>query len=288
VATTSSIQTCYRHGDRRAGVICQRCDRPICPECMHQASVGFHCPECARKGRQRVYTPRTLVTQPYITLALIAVNAVVFLLDLSSAGDSLRDVGSLGGDAGLYGPAVADGDWWRPITAGFVHAGLVHLGLNMFILYQLGTLLEPTLGRIAYLSLYLMSLVGGSFLVLVLDPEDLTVGASGAVFGLMGAAVVGLRARGINPFSTSLGMLLVINLILTFSLSSVVSVGGHIRGLVAGLAGGWLMFELAPRIAGQQSGGRQLAVGRWVASGLCVAAAAALYAGCLYIASNPV
>jgi membrane associated rhomboid family serine protease len=255
---------------------------------MHQASVGFHCPDCTRSGRQRVYTPAALIERPYVSLALIAVNAVVFLLDLASGGERMSSLGELGRDGGLFGPAVADGDWWRPVTAGFVHAGFLHLGLNMFLLYQLGTLLEPALGRVAYVALYGMSLVGGSFLVLVLDPDNLTVGASGAVFGLMGAAVVGLRARGINPFNTGIGMLLVINLVLTFTLSSVISVGGHLGGLAAGLIGGWLLFELAPRVGRPKPGGQLSALGRGLATGVMVAGAVVLYAGSLYLAANPV
>jgi membrane associated rhomboid family serine protease len=255
---------------------------------MHQASVGFHCPECVRQGRQRVYTPRTLIDRPYVTLALIAANAVVFLLDLVSGGERISDLGQLGRDGGLFGPAVADGDWWRPVTSGFVHAGPLHIGFNMFLLYQLGMLLEPALGRLGFLALYGFSLVGGSFLVLVLDPDDLTVGASGAVFGLMGAAVIGLRARGINPFSTGIGMLLVINLFLTFSLSNVVSVGGHVGGLAAGLLGGLLVFEMAPRVGAPARGRQVPALGRWLATGLCAAGAVVLYAGCLQLAANPV
>jgi membrane associated rhomboid family serine protease len=258
---------------------------------MQQASVGFHCPECTRQGAQRVYTARSLVTQPVVTLGLIAVNIVVFLYDAVSGVSSVSQLGQVARDGALYGPAVAAGDWWRPVTAGFVHAGVLHVGLNMFILYQLGRLLEPALGRVGFLALYGGSLLGGSLLVLILDPEVPTVGASGAVYGLMGAAVVGLRARGINPFSTSIGMLLVINLIFTFAGSRFISVGGHIGGLIAGLIGGWFLFELAPMLRPanrNRAVGPSLGVGHWVAAGLCAALAVLFYGACLYIASNPV
>jgi membrane associated rhomboid family serine protease len=260
---------------------------------MQQASVGFHCPECTRQGAQRVYNARSLTTtQPVVTLALIAVNIVAFLFDVVSISPSPDQLGDVARGGALLGPDVADGDWWRPVTAGFVHAGLLHVGLNMFILYQLGRLLEPALGRIAFLALYGMSLLGGSLLVLVLDPDVRTVGASGAVFGLMGAAVVALRARGINPFSTSIGMLLVINLIITFAGSAFISVGGHIGGLVAGLIGGWFLFELAPMLnantGARGASGHLRSVGHWAAVGLCAASAVLLYGACLYIASNPV
>jgi membrane associated rhomboid family serine protease len=244
---------------------------------MHQASVGFHCPECAREGRQRVYTPRTLTRQPVVTLALIALNVTVFIMELASTGPGTSSLGTVGEDGLLLGPAVAAGDWWRPVTAGFIHAGLLHIGLNMFILWQLGMLLEPALSRVGYLALYFMSLLGGSALVLVLNWDTRTVGASGAVFGLLGAAFVGLRSRGIDPFSTSIGPLIVINLIFTFALSSFVSVGGHVGGLIAGAAGGWILFELAPRIP----------YGRIVGPALCAVAAGVLYLACLYVAENP-
>jgi membrane associated rhomboid family serine protease len=247
---------------------------------MHQASVGFHCPECSKGGRQRVYTARTLMTQrPYVTLVLIAINAVVFVLDLSSSGGGMGSVGAVGDDLALDAINVAQGDWWRPVTAGFVHAGLVHIGFNMFLLYQLGLLLEAAVGRVAYLALYSVALVGGSFLVLILDPESSTVGASGAVFGLMGAAFVALRSRGINPFDTSIGPLIVINLVITFVARDEISVGGHVGGLVAGAAGGWLLYDAAPRL-GQGARGRAIAVA------VVAVASVALYVGCLGVAES--
>jgi membrane associated rhomboid family serine protease len=280
----TSIQTCYQHADRRAGVRCQRCDRPICPSCMRQASVGFHCPECARSGRQRVITARSLTSaRPLITTALIAANLAVYLADLLSGSSGIRGVGSLGADGALYGPAVADGDWWRPITSGFVHAGVLHIGFNMFLLYQLGRLLEPAIKWWGFLVLYVMSLLGGSLLVLVLDPDTASVGASGAVFGLMGATFIAMRSRGIDPFSTGIGPLLVINLLLTFTIPGI-SIGGHVGGLVAGGVGGWLLWEWGPRLGAHR--GQRWAQAAPVA--VCGALAIALYVGCLVVASNPV
>ena len=268
---TTDVQTCYRHPDRRAGVICQRCDRPICPACMHQASVGFHCPECARGGRQRVVTPRTAAGTPVVTAVLVALNLAVFLADLVSEG-GVGELGRWGTEGALFGPAVAAGDWWRPITAGFLHIGLVHVGVNMFLLWQLGLLLEPAVRKPAFTALYLLSLLGGSFLTLVLDPDAVTVGASGAVFGLMGATAVAMRSRGINPFQTGIGMLLVVNLVLTFTLPRI-SVGGHVGGLLAGLAGGVVLWQLGPRLPA-----------RWLPTLVLLAGAGALYAGCLTVA----
>ena len=243
----TDVQTCYRHPDRRAGVRCQRCDRAICPACMHQASVGFHCPECTRRGRQKVVTGRELRTQPVVTMVLVAANLAIFLADAISRGRLGNSLGEWGDDGALFGPAVAAGDWWRPITAGFLHVGLVHVGFNMFLLWQLGSLLEPAVKRIPFAVLYVLSLLGGSFLVLVLSPDSVTVGASGAVFGLMGAAFVALRSRGIDPFSTGIGPLIVINLLFTFALPGI-SIGGHIGGLVAGAVGGAILWLWAPRL----------------------------------------
>ena len=280
---STDIQTCYRHPGNRAGVRCQRCERPICPQCMNQASVGFHCPECSRKGRQKVYTAASLITRPYVTFTLIAINVVVYLLDLGTTSNPQTGQQSLSDRGVLFGPAVADGDWWRPITAGFLHASIIHIGFNMFLLFQLGRLLEPAMSRISFATLYFTALLGGSFLVLVLDPNEATLGASGAVFGLMGAAFVGLRSRGIDPFSTGIGSLIVLNLVFTFAIPNI-SIGGHIGGLIAGAAGGWLLFEGAPQI----EQGRKKGTGAIVATGLCAALGLALFAGCLYIASNPV
>jgi membrane associated rhomboid family serine protease len=249
---------------------------------MTQASVGFHCPECARKGKQKVYTAANLITRPLVTYLLVAINVAIFVVDqATSHGSNPND--SLSARGGLFGPAVAHGDWWRPITAGFLHVNLIHVGFNMFLLFQLGMLLEPAIGRIPFLVLYFMALVGGSCLVLGLDPNDLTVGASGAVFGLMGAAFVGLRSRGIDPFTTGIGPLIVINLIFTFAVSGI-SIGGHIGGLISGAVGGWLLFEGAPRF----EQGRTRGSGKIIATAVCAALGLTLYAGCLYLASNPI
>jgi membrane associated rhomboid family serine protease len=280
---STDIQTCYRHPGNRAGVKCQRCEKPICPQCMNQASVGFHCPECAKKGKQKVYTAANLVSRPYVTFTLIAINIVVFLLDQSMTSDRRTGAQDLSDRGFLYGQFVADGDWWRPITSGFLHVNIIHIGFNMFLLFQLGMLLENAIGRVSYATLYFTALLGGSFLVLVLDPGDATVGASGAVFGLMGAAFVGLRSRGIDPFSTGIGSLIVLNLVFTFALPGI-SIGGHIGGLLAGAAGGWLLFEGAPRL----ERGRPRGTGKIIATGIVAALGLALFAGCLYIASNPV
>ena len=269
---------CYRHPDREGGVRCQRCHRAICPDCMVQASVGFQCPGCVRSGAKAAPRPlRTIQREPYVTWAIIAACALVFLPSLTGgSGLAGRGDASAATDLALNAPAVAAGEWWRLFTSGFVHYGLLHIGFNMFILFQLGRLLEPALGRVRFAALYATALLGGSCGALLLDPGALTAGASGAVFGLMGAAVLGLWRRGIDPFKTGLGGLLVINLLLTFVIPGI-SVGGHVGGLVAGTVAGGAMFVTEGSV-------RDRAVG----TAAVVALGIALFVTGLWLAANPV
>ena len=143
---------------------------------------------------------------------------------------------------------TADGEWYRLITSGFLHFGIFHLAFNMLLLFQLGNLLEPLIGRVRFGLLYLAALLGGSAGVLVLTPNSLTGGASGAVFGLLGAAAVALHQRGVNPLSTGIGTTIMLNLLITFTLPNI-SIGGHLGGLIAGGAAGW--FVATPKRRGQ-------------------------------------
>ena len=246
----SGVQTCYRHEDRRAGVRCQRCGRPICPECMTQASVGFQCPECLRGGRQRVVTARNLnaATQPVVTIAMVALNVALYFVSAARAGLEV-DYGLIGlartGAGELVG--VAEGEWYRIVTGGFLHASLPHIGFNMFALWILGKQLEPVIGGVRFALVYVASLLGGSLGVLLLDPNALTVGASGAVFGLFGFAFAAQRARGINPMQSGLGAILAINLAFTFLVPNI-SIGGHLGGLIAGYLCGQLIDVIRPRL----------------------------------------
>lgn len=230
--------TCYRHADREAGVRCQRCERFICPECMVSASVGFHCPECVKQHSTRVYTARSLVTRPVVVPAIIAINALVYLATASSA--------RLFFDLGLSGGFIdVDGEWWRIITSGFVHSrdNILHILFNMYLLWVLGRNLEQAVGYPRFAGLYLTSILGGSFGVLLLSPGSFTIGASGGVFGLMGATAIAFRSRGIDVWASGVGGLIAINLLLTFAVPSI-SVGGHLGGLVAGAIGGYFLFEV--------------------------------------------
>ena len=269
---------CYRHPDRRGGVRCSRCERAICPACMITAPVGFQCPSCVKGGPQ-VRNLRSLVGPPRLTQAIVAVNVTVAVLALVEAAREGRTASLLGGgnalarEYALNGGAVAAGEWWRLLTSGFLHYGLVHLGFNMVVLLQLGALLEPALGRVRLAVLYVTALLGGALGVLLLDPGALTAGASGAVFGLMGAAVVGLRARGADPMASGLPMLLGINLLLTFAVPGI-SIGGHVGGLVGGAAGGVLLFASDRRARPW----RQAGLAGCAALDLCCGAAALLVA----------
>ena len=240
-ATQESIHwECYRHPGAEAGVKCRRCERPICGRCMITAPVGFQCPQCV-KGAPAVRSLRSLRVEPYITYALVAVNVFVALLALS--GGSISRGNGLADDFALFGPAVAAGEWWRLLTSGFLHYGLLHLGFNMLVLFQLGTLLEPAVGRLRFAALYATSLLGGAFGALLVSPTAFTAGASGAIYGLLGAVVVIMRRRGVDVMRSGLGGLLVINLLFTFVIPGI-SIGGHLGGLAAGAAAG-LVLEAA-------------------------------------------
>ncbi len=245
--------TCYRHPDRRASVSCQRCNRPICTECMIEAPVGFHCPEDARQGGQKVYTSRSLfqggAARAIVTLVLIAINVGVFVVGLGQRGGGLgQAVNQLSVDGGLFAPIMAeDGEWYRLVTSGFLHAGLFHLAVNMFSLYNIGPVLERQLGRTRFALAYVLSLLAGSLGALLVDPNTLTVGASGAIFGLLGVIVNAQRAQGLRLFDTGLGGVLLLNFLITFTLSRYISVGGHVGGFIGGLVAGWLLIELPRR-----------------------------------------
>ncbi len=230
---------------------------------MHQASVGFHCPECVKASGQKVYTARTLRANAgaTITTALVAANVAIYVLSTAAGGGSplgppssafLSDWG-LVGDAvvrlptGFEAVGVADGEWYRLITGGFLHGGLMHIGFNMYVLWILGKQLEPAIGRVAFGAVYATSLLAGAFGVMLLDPGALTVGASGAVFGMFGLALVAQWARGINPMDTGLGGIILLNLGITFVIPNI-SIGGHLGGLIGGAIAGLLIDVVRPKL----------------------------------------
>lgn len=238
---------CYRHQDRVAGVRCQRCERPICPACMRQASVGFQCPECVSAGAQRVVTSRQLFgghTEVVVGKVLIGLNVAAWLLMTVLSGNPYRAGGPVLREGALLGVLVAEGEWYRLVSGAFLHSGVFHLGMNMLLLWFLSQELEPALGRLRFGLLYGVSLLGGSLGVMLLDPLAPTVGASGAVFGLMGALIaLQLRAKQ-NPWQSGIGGLVALNLVITFLVPGI-SIGGHLGGLLVGAAAGALIQPLA-------------------------------------------
>lgn len=232
-------QTCYRHPDRETGVSCSSCGRPICPECMTPTPVGMRCPECSRQRtkvvRNPTGTPGQFSAYP-VTVALIAINVIVYLVEIAGGGGGLNNPSAkIVLDYGLYGPFVTEGEWYRLVTSGFLHGSLFpHLFFNMLLLFFLGRLLEPALGSVRFLAIYMTSLLAGSFGALLLSPNSLTYGASGAVFGIFGAAFVLARRRGLDALAGQIGFLIVINLVISFS-DPEISIGAHIGGLVGGL-----------------------------------------------------
>jgi membrane associated rhomboid family serine protease len=240
------MPTCYRHPNRETGLSCSECGRPICTDCMTVAAVGIRCPD--HSGRTRnVRTPRAARSLPspsgaFVTGALIAINVGVYLVELLNHPGGLYGTGSyFFREGALAGPLVAQGDWWRLFTAMFLHYGPIHLGLNMLALYWFGNVVESAIGHLRFLALYLVSGLAGSAGALLLSPNALTVGASGAIFGVLGALLI-LEWMATGSFAGQAMSMIVLNLALTGVFHSSISVGGHVGGLVAGVVG---MFALA-------------------------------------------
>ena len=285
--TVTSARVCYRHPDREASVACQRCGRLICTQCMVPAPVGFQCPECVETAAKRTRQPLFARTgNPYFTYAIIGVNLLVALASLTSDEWIRGGAGEVGVRGGLIGGGLAildgrrqligidEGEWYRIFTGAFIHGGPIHLAFNMLILWQIGMVLEPALGRARFGMLYLVSVLGGSFGALLLNPDGLTVGASGGVFGLMGALFVAQRMGAVSTFGSSIGGLIIINLILTFAVPGI-SIGGHAGGLAAGTLVGAALFVYEKR--------RLPAA---IPMAIAAALAFALFMGCLWAAST--
>ncbi len=235
------LSHCYRHPDRETGRSCTRCGKPACGECLVQVSVGSHCPDCIKAARPDVKTRARFwnARQPtLVTYTLIGINVAIYLWTMTAVRNEIK--------LALYEPFIQNGEYYRLISSGFLHYGLFHVGMNMLLLFQLGQLLEPALGRVRFGLLYFASLLGGSVGALMLQPLGFTGGASGAVFGLLAAAAIGLHRRGVNIFKTGIGTVLILNLLITFTVPGI-SVGGHLGGVVAGAICGWVM--LAPHHA---------------------------------------
>ncbi|MEU1267510.1 rhomboid family intramembrane serine protease [Streptomyces sp. NPDC005799] len=255
----STVTTCYRHPAVESHVRCTRCDRYICPNCMREASVGHQCVECVRQGARSVRQARTafggrITTAPVVTYVLIGLNVLAYLGELvrPSVVDRFEMLGRglVGPDGGHYvwvagypsayhPEGVVDGEWYRLLTGAFLHLpptggtfGILHIVMNMVSLWNIGRVVEFQLGRIRYVTLYLLSALGGSVLVLLLAPDSPTLGASGAIFGLGAAYYVMARRLGadmaqVNRFMAGLLLWLLIS-------ASLTSWQGHLGGLLAG------------------------------------------------------
>lgn len=222
--------SCYRHPERRTYLRCNRCERYICADCMRSAAVGHQCVECVQEGAQTIRQPRTRFGgrersgTPVVTYALIAVNVLVFIVQMAA--------GNLEKQLSLWPPAVADGQLYRLVTSAFLHYGATHLLLNMWALYVVGPPLESWLGRLRFGALYALSGLGGSVLVYLLTTNSATAGASGAIFGLFGATfVVGKRLALDVRWVVAV---IAINLVFTF-VAPAISWQGHLGGLVTGV-----------------------------------------------------
>ncbi len=236
---------CYRHPDRDAYIACQRCERMICPECMRDASVGFHCPSCVTEGAKTVRAPRTIAggaVSPnvgVVSFVLIALNVIAYIAQLATE----NKTGSVFQRGAMQSYVVADGDYWRLLTAAFLHGSLLHIAFNMYALYLFGPFVEKALGTVRFIAAYLTTAIASSVFVYWLEnPGIPTIGASGAVFGLFGMALM-LLLRAKQDVTTLL-VLLAINGVI--SLQGSISWQGHLGGFVAGCILG-AAFAYAPR-----------------------------------------
>ncbi|MFC4005201.1 rhomboid family intramembrane serine protease [Prauserella oleivorans] len=241
-----ALPGCWWHPNRQTGLRCVRCNRPACPDCLRDAPVGYQCVDCVHAGAResRVRRPafrgsRTVAGAPVSTRAvvtplLIAVNVLVYLVTAAQAGEMMQNQRSEVFFDGMLWPlrVVVTDEWWRLLTSGFLHYGLLHLAMNMLALWILGRDLEVLLGKIRFLALYLVSLLGGSTAVFVFgDLTSAVAGASGAVYGLMGALLVAVLRLKLNP-SSAIGII-VLNLVLTVTIPGI-SLLGHLGGLIIG------------------------------------------------------
>lgn len=244
-------RTCYRHPDRETGLSCSECGRPICYECMTPAAVGLRCPDHSGKaqGIRKVTRAASRSSTSFgarqmnaVTLALITINVAVVVAELaingSFSGNWIYDHGVLIASGqytfGGHLIGVAHGEWWRLVTSMFLHGSYLHIALNMYSLYYVGSILEIQIGRLQFLLLYFASGIAGSAGALVLSPLSPTVGASGAIFGVLGALFI-LERRGSIATEGQIAGLIVLNLVFTFALASHISVGGHVGGLIGGI-----------------------------------------------------
>lgn len=234
------LPACFRHADRPTGLRCSRCNRPACPECLREASVGYQCVECVADGartqrpfRQRTVAGAPLADKPVVVPVLIVINLVIYAFTAYQAGNIGDVTGAQLFQQWAERPVlVGHGAWWQPITAGFLHVTPVHILMNMLSLWWIGKDLERIMGRIRFTAVYLVSLFGGGVSVLLFaDPQQPVAGASGAVFGLLGGVLVVVLKLKLNPGSVI--ATIAINLVISVAIPGI-SLLGHVGGLVVG------------------------------------------------------
>jgi membrane associated rhomboid family serine protease len=253
MATPERIQTrtCYRHPGRETAVSCSNCGRPICPDCMVYAAVGIKCPECAgqptgaKAATRRIGRAAGAGTGAIVTKTLIGINVAVYLISIGQGSGSFQPASSFVEDWALRADLVADGEWYRMITSGFLHGSLFHIASNMIMLWWFGRALETALGRARFLGVYFVSMLAGAAGALVVTPEGYTLGASGAVFGVLGAGLV-LERRQIYVFGGGALFVVIFVMAFTFLSPANISIGGHIGGLIGGM-----LSMLALSVAGR-------------------------------------
>lgn len=248
------LPACYRHPDRATGIRCTRCERPICPECMIAAPVGFQCPDCVAVASGQARRPTTvagaaLIARPVVTYSLIGITVAIYLAQMAIG------INAAAGDYGMWPVGIAvNGEWWRLVSAAFLHGSFLHIAFNMYVLFALGPTLERILGHGRYLALYLLAALGGGVASYAFsDLRTVSVGASGAIFGLMGALVV--AGRRLKYDITQVLVLLGINAAIGF-LAPGVDWRAHLGGLVTGAAVAAIMvFAPARHRTAFQGGG---------------------------------
>ncbi|WP_370945876.1 rhomboid family intramembrane serine protease [Amycolatopsis sp. cg5] len=250
IPESAALPGCWWHPKRQTGLSCVRCGRPACPDCLREASVGFQCVDCVESGQrvdkeqrkqyeaagygQRTITGALMPRRVVVTPVLIAINVLVFLLTVVQSGSVTNNNGGseIGAGGWLDSVRVAhDGEYWRLFTSGFLHDGLLHIAVNMLSLWMLGRDLERAMGPLRYTAAYLVSLFGGSVAVVLFAPDRPVVGASGAIYGLLGAILIALLRLKLNP--TQALVIIGVNLVLSVSIPGI-SLFAHLGGLVAG------------------------------------------------------
>lgn len=251
-----AVPVCYRHSDRETYVACVRCDKPICPDCMKEAAVGFQCLDCVKEGQKAVRpirmaysgvqrtNPVATMIRGNVTKVLIGLNILAFL----AQGGGTNNAFTL--KYAMVGFQVADGQYYRLVTAAFLHASIMHIAFNMFALYQLGTALERVLGTWRYLTIYFLSAIGGNTLSYLHGGNSVfSVGASTGIFGLFGAFYLVSKKLGLDS-SQILG-LIAINLLITFLIPNIDKFG-HLGGLAVGVAVGAIFTRIPSKQAATQ------------------------------------